>query len=131
MRKSSALAFSFQFTKEKNNKLKITTKQNKKHRTKPMHLFYTGKKQRMHTLLILDTISCSHYETVLKQRGVLRDVKAQRRKGRGKKTGYFQTTWSQLHYCYLNYHSNMEPAMVLPKTYSFKDLSRPHSGDKD
>lgn len=44
MRKCPALAFSFQFTE---NKTKLGTK--------PMHLFYTGKKQRRHTLLILDT----------------------------------------------------------------------------
>lgn len=97
-----------------------------------MHLFYAGKKQRIYTLLILDTNNFMEslrdsFEAAWCPKG----CENPKEKGQGEKDRIFSNHLEPLHYCYLYYHSHMEPAIVLQKTHSFKDLSGPHSGDKE
>lgn len=135
MRKSPALAFSFQFT-EKNQQQPTnqTQKQQQIKNTQSWEqnpcIYFTLAKSKECTLSLslTQTISWNHYETVLEQFGVLKGFASQKEKEQGKK-GYFQTTWSQLHYCYLYYHPNMDQPWSYRK--HTKIFSRPHSGDKD
>lgn len=85
MRKSPALPLSFWFTEKRTNKPTKTWEQN------PCIYFILAKnRESTLSLSLTQTISWSHYETVLKQLGVLRDVKAQRRKGRRKRQDIFK-----------------------------------------
>lgn len=81
MRKSPALSLSFRFTEKQTNK---------NLGTKPMHLFYTGKKQRIHPLLILDTNNFMEslrdsFEAAWCPKG----CESPKEKGQGEKDGIF------------------------------------------